>query len=388
MHIFLCAFDIIYYIPILTVHPTYVTIFYIIIGGGHDLQELFDRYDQILSGQLQHAPVLGSEKYKAYAVTNFRGGIGKTTLSFNLAYAMCQKYLTLFLDMCPQQNFSSLLINSTAPYSGSTVYDAMMEIMMGSAWGKSSLPLARRVQDTNEEFRSGKTCYFIPGSSRLFLFPSQFYSRLNEYLGMTSSGDNSPVFVLLNMLRAIIDEQLAETKAEKVLIDTSPFFAGGTHLAWAAADALVIPVRVDEQSIFSLQLTLEMLTDDNSDFNVWRKRAGIESKPVVQAVLMTHCGWNRQADHQIDRASRMYIERAVDISNEYSDAFSTDNPIDHFALLSDFHSSGRISGSRSIPIDKLVEGRTHKIDGRNLEVNSSVNRYKKELKYAFEMITG
>lgn len=352
------------------------------------MQELFDRYDKILSGQMDCPPKLGGEKYSTYAVTNFRGGIGKTTLSFNLAYAMCQKYMTLFLDMCPQQNFSSLLYNSTATFSNPTIYDAMMQIMMGPAWKTSSSSLSQRVQDTNTEFRSGKTCYFIPGSSRLFLFPSQFYSRLNEYLGMTASGDSSPVFVILNMLRTIIDEQLKETKAEKVLIDTSPFFAGGTHLAWAAADALVVPVRVDEQSIFSLQLTLEMLTDENSDFNVWRKRAGIENKPVVQAVLMTHCGWNRQADHQIDRASRMYIERAIDISNKYSEAFSTSNPIDHFALLSDFHSSGRISGSKAIPIDKLTEGRTHKIDGRNLEVNSSVNRYKKELKYAFEMITG
>ena len=77
------------------------------------MQELFDRYDQILSQKMEHAPKLGGKNFKTYAVTNFRGGIGKTTLSFNLAYAMCQKYMTLFLDMCPQQNFTSLLLNST-----------------------------------------------------------------------------------------------------------------------------------------------------------------------------------------------------------------------------------------------------------------------------------
>lgn len=352
------------------------------------MQELFDRYDRILSGDIPEINVHDRKDFRTYSVTNFRGGIGKTTLSFNLAYAMSKKYMTLFLDMCPQQNFTSLLLNSTKPFVGNTVYDALMEKMMGSAWQMDDKKLSLRVQDFNSEFRNDcKTCYFIPGSSKLFLYPSQFYSRLNEYLGMTSSGTGEkPVSVLLKMLKTIITEQMQETKTEKVLIDTSPFFAGGTHLAWAASDALVIPVRVDEQSIYSLELTLEMLHNPNSDFNIWRNRADIEEKPTVQAIIMTHCGWNRQADHQIDSASRMYIERAVDIAEKYSSVFSTENVVNHFALLSDFHSSGRISGSKAIPIENLVEGRQHRIEGRKVEVNRSVKRYKKELQYTFNLI--
>lgn len=100
---------------------------------GKFMQELFDRYDKILSGELKKIEIPGNREFKTYAVTNFRGGIGKTTLSFNLAYAMCKKYMTLFLDMCPQQNFTSLLLNSTKPYEGHTIYDALMEKMMGSA---------------------------------------------------------------------------------------------------------------------------------------------------------------------------------------------------------------------------------------------------------------
>ena len=179
------------------------------------MQKLFDRYDKILSSDLKKIEIPGNKEFRTYSITNFRGGIGKTTLSFNLAYAMCQKYMTLFIDMCPQQNFTSLLLNSTKPYEGNTIYDALMEQMMGSAWQMSERRLSLRVQDFNEEFRNGETCYFIPGSSRLFLFPSQFYSRLNEYLGLTSSGNGEkPVSVLLKMLKAIIESQLDETKAE------------------------------------------------------------------------------------------------------------------------------------------------------------------------------
>ena len=355
------------------------------------MQELFDRYDKILSGDLKEPDTQKSRRYKefkTYSVSNFRGGIGKTTLSFNLAYSMSKKYKTLFLDMCPQQNFTSLLLKSNKPYEKNTVYDALMEKMMGAAWQMSNEPISLRLQNFNKEFTDGcKECYFIPGSSRLFLFPSQFYSRLNEYLGMTSSGNGErPVGILLKMLKSIIREQMEITDTEKVLIDTSPFFAGGTHLAWAASDALIVPVRVDEQSIYSLELTLDMLKNSSSDFNIWRERAGITDCPTVQAVIMTHCGWNRQADHQIDSASRMYIERAVDIAAKYKEVFTTENIVNHFALLSDFHGAGRISGSKAVPIDKLVAGRKHQIEGRRLEVNASVNRYKKELEYAYNLI--
>ena len=350
------------------------------------MQEIFDRYEKILS-EIDALKLPDSKKYNTYSVTNFRGGIGKTTLSFNLAYFMCQKYMTLFLDMCPQKNFTSLFLNNMAPEELNTIHDALMQRMMGDAWDADLDKLSLRVQDTNKEFQDGKTCYFVPGSSKLFLYPSQLYSRLNEYFGMTTStGNKKAVAVVINMLKDIIKQQMKITKTEKVLIDTSPFFAGGTHLSWAASEALIIPVRVDEQSIYSLELTLDMLENNSSDFNLWRERAGIEDKPVVQAILMTHCGWNRQADHQIDKASRMYIERALEIAERHSSVFSTDNIINHFALLSDFHSSGRISGSKAIPIAKLSEGTQYRIEGKKVEVNRSVKRYKKELEYAFKLI--
>jgi chromosome partitioning protein len=54
--------------------------------------------------------------------------------------------------------------------------------------------------------------------------------------------------------------------ATKTLADTSPFFGGATHLGWVAADALVIPVRVDQHSMEALKLTLSMLKNPEMDF--------------------------------------------------------------------------------------------------------------------------
>jgi chromosome partitioning protein len=50
-----------------------------------------------------------------------------------------------------------------------------------------------------------------------------------------------------------------------------------------------------------------------------------------------------------------------------------------FYLLDGFHSSGRISGNQRIPLAKLVIGKKYIVEGQRLEVNPSVDRYKREM---------
>jgi chromosome partitioning protein len=73
-------------------------------------------------------------------------------------------------------------------------------------------------------------------------------------------------------------------------MDTSPFYAGGTHMAWRATDAIIIPVRVDEHSIESLDLTIELLSDPNRDFVTWNDRSCGRNIPKVAAIMMVMAG--------------------------------------------------------------------------------------------------
>jgi chromosome partitioning protein len=186
-----------------------------------------------------------------------------------------------------------------------------------------------------------------------------------------------------NILQSV--EKLANSlrehiKASKTLIDTSPFFGGATHLGWVAADALVIPVRVDQHSMEALKLTLSMLSRDEMDFLRLNRQAGIQKKAKVHAIVMTHCGWNRQAAFTPDRSTQAYLGQVLDIAYEYASLFSCDDPIDAIHLLDDFHAAGRISGSKRIPLAKLTVGESHTVEQQRLEVNESVTRYQKELK--------
>ena len=82
----------------------------------------------------------------------------------------------------------------------------------------------------------------------------------------------------------------------------------------------------------------------------------------------------------------MYIERAIATTEKYPSVFGHEDPSDLFVLTDDFHSAGRISGAKRIPIAELKVNSFHRVENRRLQVNESTIRYQKELRYLASMI--
>lgn len=318
------------------------------------------------------------ERFRTYAITNFRGGIGKSTLSFNLAYELSRKNQCLFVDTCSQRNFSQNIFGDALMDFDTTIYDALIVETTGA--GSYDLhDLLGSPKTFCPAFKGSKPCFMIPGSSELFLFPSLLYSQLAQYQQLGDRGKDASAHVLQSIGR-IIDKATGTFKPEKILIDTSPFFGGATHLSWVAADALVIPVRVDQHSVEALKLTLDMLDNPDRDFHKFNRQAGIANQPKVHAIVMTHCGWNRQKKNTPDSSTTFFVQKALETAKRYAHLFSDANVVECFYLLDDFHSSGRISGYQRIPLSQLESGTKYVVDGQRLEVNPAVDRYKKELR--------
>lgn len=322
-----------------------------------------------------------SQKFKRYTVSSFRGGIGKSTLTFNLGYEMCETERLLMLDLCPQRNLSQSIFGDEILNFDSTVYDALISEITNTG-DIDYEELAARISPFCPSFLGSarKKSYMIPGSSELFLFPSLLYSQLAQYGQLRGSKGQEASAKVLQSIKTIIKNAEEKTSPDKVIVDTSPFFGGATHLAWVAADALIIPVRVDQHSIDALRLTLEMLADPSSEFHKFNEQAGIDQQPQVHAIVMTHCGWSRQKKNTPDSSTTFFLQKALEIAKEYEELFSEPNAEDCFYLLDDFHSSGRISGKQRIPLSKLEAGQKFLIDGQRLEVNPAVDRYKREIK--------
>ena len=341
-----------------------------------DLETLLDRFKTVAEGGTVPRP---TARFSTYAISNFRGGIGKSTLVFNLAWQVSRDKRTLLMDLCPQCNLTQSLLGGDTGQCSYTIYDALLPLVMAGTPAIEVDDLLVSVPPFCLAFKHGSGVFTVAGSKELFLFPSLLYTQLSAAANIGGRSEETT----RNILQAveILGRNLGKhTKATKILVDTSPFFGGATHLGWVAADAIVVPVRVDQHSMEALKLTLSMLKNEDMDFIRLNNQAGITKIPKIHAIVMTHCGWNRQAAFTPDRSTQAYLAQVIEIVHAHADLFSCDNPIDAIHLLDDFHSAGRISGSKRIPLAKLSVGESHTIEGQRLEVNQSLTRYQRELK--------
>ncbi len=317
---------------------------------------------------------LSLPKHNRYAICNLRGGIGKSTLTFNLAYDAGK---VIAVDTCPQSN-STYFFTQGKPSSGKSIYDALLPYLLPRL--KFHSDITQKVALTNSYFKE-KEAYFVPSSQNLYEFPSILESALSQARNIPMESDKVRSQIL-NCMRDLLDRESKKINIKKILIDTSPFFSGATHLAWHAVDSLIVPVRTDQQSINSLSLLLDMLKDNNRSF--LRSQEGLSlSQPKIQMIVVTHCGWSTLsgAKHEPNNQTKIYLEKVRNIVSENLAFFTTDDPDNHIVPLDDFLGSGRIASAKQIPIKCLKPQQSFTIGNQHVTVNTSVDKCKKQLSF-------
>ena len=153
----------------------------------------------------------GNLKYRTYAVSTLRGGVGKSTLAFNIAYELAAERSMLLADLCPQCNMTETLMRDAEREV--TILNALQPALLGPAFGEIPSDLSYRVSAYCDPFRRQKKSYLVPGDSQLFAFPSMLYQQLQ----IASAQGRAPVVrALLESLKGILDKEATEKAVDGI----------------------------------------------------------------------------------------------------------------------------------------------------------------------------
>lgn len=178
------------------------------------------------------------------AIFNHKGGVGKTTLTVNVASALADLgFRVLLVDSDPQGNLSSYLIeeavvndllDSSDTDAGRTIWSALKPVVEATGGPKAVEPI-----------QLPNNVYLIPGDIRLAEFESElgaywadcFQRRVRGFRGITA-------------LSVFTNELAKALEVDIVLYDTGPNIGSLNHVVLLDCDNFVIPAACD---LFSLR---------------------------------------------------------------------------------------------------------------------------------------
>lgn len=219
---------------------------------------------------------------KSLVFFNNKGGVGKTTLTFNLAHSLARLGLrVVVIDYDPQCNISAIFLDDSD----------LFELWEPSRPGPG---LARTVTDCLDLVRRGKGEVLAPElqpvADGLWLLPghlalSRFEQTLAEEFAKTLATDNEralDVTTAMDLLSNLAAEQVG---ADLLILDVGPSLGALNRSALLACDQVILPVAPDLFSLQGLRNVGPTLRDWRRDWSMVRER-GLRGKP--QEHLSSH----------------------------------------------------------------------------------------------------
>lgn len=209
---------------------------------------------------------------KRIALFNHKGGVSKTTTTFNLGWMLASKGKTVILvDTDPQCNLTGLVLGYKGPAEFEKFYKNEKErnIRAGLAPAFESQPA--KVQPVD--------CVQVPHRKNLLLLPGHI--RLSEYevtLGIAQelSGSIQTLQNLPGAISYLLDETAAKYSAEYVLVDMNPSLSSFNQNLLMTSHYFILPTSPDYFSV----MAIDSLSTVIPNWHEWAQKAS--SLPVLR----------------------------------------------------------------------------------------------------------
>ena len=178
------------------------------------------------------------------SVFNHKGGVGKTTLTVNLAFAIADLgFRVLLVDSDPQCNLTSYLVEEAVvddlldksdSEEGRTLWSAMKPVAEGTGEAKVIEPI-----------ELSSKMFLLPGDIRLAEFESELAPFWNECFQRKVKG-----FRGTGALSSVVTTIATDLKIDLVIYDSGPNIGALNRIILLDCDYFVIPAALD---FFSLR---------------------------------------------------------------------------------------------------------------------------------------
>lgn len=195
---------------------------------------------------------------KVIAIGTLKGGTGKTTITFNLAGALAEKYKVLLLDIDPQCNLSN---------------NAGVDITQQNTYSSRDIFETPGVKAEDLVVKQP-----IEGLPNLDIIPSNILLTATE---LHISSRSARERILQNYIEDHID---FFNQYDYVMIDTNPSMGIVNQNAFLAADSVVLVTDVDDNSRIGLQLFMYLWEEIRHDL---RKENNIKALIINKADMRT-----------------------------------------------------------------------------------------------------
>jgi len=180
---------------------------------------------------------------------NHKGGVSKTTTTFNLGWMLASKgHTVIIVDADPQCNLTGMVLDYRGPRELEKFYKAESErnIMAGLAPAFESRP----------KIIDGIECVAVDGRKGLYLLPGHL--RLAEYevtLGIAQEL-SAAILTLKNLpgsLSFLLRRTAKKMGADYVLVDMSPSLSSINQNLLMTSDFFIVPTSPDYFSVMAIE---------------------------------------------------------------------------------------------------------------------------------------
>lgn len=252
-------------------------------------------------------------RHKKIVFCNNKGGVGKTTLLFNIASQIHKLGLRVaIVDLDPQTNLTMNVIGENKAedlFNGSisTIYDVLKGIESGVS----------DIDTTVKPFEIVNGFYLIPGSLNLSSFEENV---LNTAFSETNSGIERG-FRGVSGINRYLDKIGTDYNIDLFLIDTSPNLGVLNKIAVLGSDFFVVPVNPD---IFSVQGVQNIGQTFLRWKNNWKNIQSVSGKSFASEIMLKDdpifLGWllNDYVPYSSEpsKNQKVYIEKLESVIKE------------------------------------------------------------------------